>query len=163
MILKWFLTFTLLLFGVLLLSSVDWFDAKRFQTQQITQSYRNNIRELQNIKQTTQWLRDVVIPNFSTIPLSKTDAELDMIHFYDHYSHTYHFKVSQFIYYDSSAKMDIGFSFIPKNQDDINRFLSLRYPNGFLQIQNFSSKEGTISGILTLIQPMQGDFNASGQ
>ncbi len=163
MILRWLLTFILLVFGILLLSSVTWFDGKRSLTEQITQGDRDNIRELQNIKQTNRWLRDVVIPYFSTMPLSKTNAELDMIHFYDHYAHTYNFKVSQFIYYDTSAKMDIGFSFLPKNQNDIDRFLALHYEKGFLQIQNFSSKEGTISGILTIIQPMEGDINASGQ
>lgn len=163
MIIKWLLTFILLVFGIMLLSSVMWFDSKRFQTEQITQSHRDNIRELQNIKQTTQWLRNVVIPYFSTMPLSKANAELDMIHFYDRYSQAYNFKVSQFIYYDTSAKMDIGFSFVPKNQEDINRFLALKYTNGFLQIQEFSSKEGTISGVLTIIQPMEGDLNASGQ
>ncbi len=163
MILKWFLTFILLVFGILLLSSVTWFDGKRSLTQQVTQGYRDNIIELQNIKYTNQWIRDVVIPNFSTMTLSKANAELDMIDFYDHYAHTYNFKVSQFIYYDTSAKMDIGFSFIPKNQDAIDRFLALYYEKGFLQIQNISSKEGTISGVLTIIQPMQGDINASGQ
>lgn len=163
MILKWVLTLTLLIFGILLLSSVSWFDNKSIFTKQATQGYRDNIRELRNIKTTNQWLQNVVIPYFSSMPLSKTNAELDMIDFYDHYSSNYNFKVSQFIYYDTSAKMDIGFSFIPKNQDDIDRFLSLRYEKGFLQIQKFSSKEGTISGIITIIQPMQGDFNASGQ
>ncbi|MFH0710565.1 MAG: hypothetical protein V2A75_10165 [Pseudomonadota bacterium] len=163
MILKWLLTFILLVFGILLLSSVTWFDGKRSLTEQFTQGYRDNIIELQNIKYTNQWIRDVVIPNFSTMPLSKANAELDMINFYDRYTHTYNFKVSQFIYYDTSAKMDIGFSFIPKNQDAIDRFLALHYEKGFLQIQNISSKEGTISGVLTIIQPMQGDINASGQ
>ena len=163
MILKWLLTFILLVFGIMLLSSVTWFDAKRALTEQITQGYRDNIRELQNIKQTTQWLREIVIPYFSTMPLSKTDAELDMIRFYDQYAKTYNFKVTQFIYYDTSAKMDIGFSFFPKTPNDLNRFLALRYDNGFLQIQQFSSKEGEISGVLTIIQPMQGDLNASGQ
>jgi hypothetical protein len=162
MILKWLITFILLTIGILLLSTVTWFDNKRSQTEQITQAYRTNIRELQNIKQTNQWLHDVVIPYFSTMPLTKSNAELDMIHFYDHYSQQYNFKVSQFIYYDSSAKMDIGFSFVPKNQNDIDHFLALRYENGFLQIQKFSSQEGTISGILTIIQPMKGDLNASG-
>lgn len=163
MILKWLLTFIFLVFGIMLLSSVTWFDTKRSLTQNIIREYRNDIQELQNIKQTTQWLRNIIIPYFSTMPLSKTNAEQDMIHFYDRYAKTYNFKVAQFIYYDTSAKMDIGFSFFPKNQDDINRFLALRYENGFLQIQNFTSKEGEISGILTIIQPMQGDLNASGQ
>ncbi|MGZ5209088.1 MAG: hypothetical protein ACXWB0_08735 [Sulfuricurvum sp.] len=163
MMLRWLLTFILLVFGILLLSSVTWFDGKRSLTEQVTQGYRDNIIELQNIKHTNQWLRDVVIPYFSTMPLSKANAELDMIDFYDRYAHTYNFKVSQFIYYDTSAKMDIGFSFIPKNQDAIDRFLALHYEKGFLQIQNISSKEGTISGVLTIIQPMQGDINASGQ
>jgi len=163
MILKWFITFILLSIGLLLFASVTWFDSKRFQTEQIIQEYRQNIHELQNIKQTNQWLRDIVIPYFSTMPLSKTNAELGMIHFYDRYSHQYNFKVSQFIYYDTSAKMDVGFSFSPKSQNDIDRFLALRYENGFLQIQKFSSKEGTIEGVLTIIQPMQGDVNASGQ
>lgn len=163
MILKWVLTLTLLIFGILLLSSTSWFDNKSIFTKQATQGYRDNIRELQNIKQTTQWLREIVIPYFSTMPLSKADAELDMIRFYDQYAKTYNFKVTQFIYYDTSAKMDIGFSFFPKNHHDLNRFLALRYDNGFLQIQKFSSREGTISGIITIIQPMQGDLNASGQ
>jgi len=162
MILKWFITFILTSMAIVLLASVTWFDSKRFQTQQVIQEYRDNIRELQNIKQTNQWLRDVVIPYFSTMPLSKANAELDMIHFYDRYSHQYNFKVSKFIYYDGSAKMDVGFSFSPKNQNDIDRFLALRYENGFLQIQQFSSKEGTVSGVLTIIQPMQGEINASG-
>lgn len=162
MIVKWLITFVLMCMGIFLLASVGWFDGKRFQTQQVTQEYRDNIRELQNIKQTNQWLREVVVPYFSTMPLSKTNAELDMIHFYDRYSHQYNFKVSKFIYYDSSAKMDVGFSFSPKNQNDIDRFLALRYENGFLQIQQFSSKEGTVSGVLTIIQPMQGEINASG-
>jgi hypothetical protein len=163
MILKWVLTFILLIFGILLLSSVSWFDEKSALTQQATQGYRDNIRELRNIKTTNQWLQNVVIPYFSSMPLSKANAELDMIHFYDQHSSIYNFKVSQFIYYDSSAKMDIGFSFIPKSQDDIDRFLSLRYEKGFLQIQKLSAKEGAISGIITIIQPMQGDLNASGQ
>jgi hypothetical protein len=162
MILKWLITFTLLSIGIVLLATVTWFDNKRVQTQQITQKYHANIRELKNIKQTNQWLREVVIPYLSTIPMTKSNAELDMIHFYDCYSQQYNFKVSKFIYYDISAKMDIGFSFSPKNQNDIDRFLALRYDNGFLQIQKFSSKDGTISGVLTVIQPMKGDINASG-
>jgi len=162
MILKWFITFILTSMAIVLLASVTWFDGKRLQTQQVIQEYRDNIRELQNIKRTNEWLQDVVIPYFSTMSLSKTNAELDMIHFYDRYSHQYNFKVSKFIYYDSSAKMDVGFSFSPKNQNDIDWFLALRYENGFLQIQQFSSKEGTVSGVLTIIQPMQGDLHASG-
>lgn len=163
MILKWLITFALLSIAIISLATVSWFDNKRFQTQQITEEYRANIRELQNIKQTNQWLQEVVIPYFSTMPLTKNNAELDMIYFYDRYSKLYNFKVSKFIYYDNSAKMDIGFSFSPKNQNDIDHFLALRYDNGFFQIKQFSSKEGIISGIATIIQPMKGDINASDQ
>jgi hypothetical protein len=59
--------------------------------------------------------------------------------------------------------MDVAFTFVPKNQDDINTFLALRYTSGFLQIQQLTSKEGSMSGIITIIQPMKGAVNASGQ
>jgi hypothetical protein len=58
--------------------------------------------------------------------------------------------------------MDVSFDFTPKNQDDIDRFLALRYDRGFIQIKQFTTEEGIISGILTIIQPIQGESNASG-
>ena len=163
MILKWLLTFTLLVFGILFFASTTWFEDQQAQVEQINEGNRQTIRELQDVKQTTKWLREIIIPYFSTMPLNKQDAELDMIRFYDHYSQQYNLKVSKFIYYDSSAKMDIGFSFVPKSNKDIDQFLSLRYSKGFLQIQTLTMKEGAISGVLTIIQPMQGVTNASGQ
>lgn len=162
MIARWLLTFVLLVIAVLSSASVEWFEAKRLQTEQITGVYRDHIRELQNMNDTNKWLKNVVIPYFASMPLSKRDAELDMIHFYDQYAQRYNFGVSQFIYYDTSAKMDVSFDFDPKNQDDIDRFLALRYDSGFIQIKEFTTEEGTISGILTIIQPMQGEANASG-
>jgi hypothetical protein len=163
MIQKWLLIFITLVIGVLAISTVGWFETKQAEVETVTQSYRDTLQELQNIKQTNQWLKEVVIPYFSTMPLTKGDAELDMIRFYDAHFKKYNFRVSRFIYYDDSAKMDIAFSFIPKNQDDIYTFLALRYPNGFLQIQTLASKEGSMSGIITIIQPMKGVANASGQ
>ena len=163
MISKWLLIFTLMVIGVLGVSSVGWFETQQSQVEEITQVHRDTLHELQNIKQTNQWLKEVVIPYFSTMPLTKRDAELDMIRFYDSYFKKYNFRVSKFIYYDDSAKMDVAFTFIPKNQDDINTFLALRYPSGFLQIQQLTSKEGSMSGIITIIQPMKGAVNASGQ
>lgn len=161
MIQKWVMTFILLCIAVISFASVQWLESQQAQVEQITQQNRDTIRELQNINNTNQWLRKIVIPYFSTIPMSNRNAELDMIHFYDRYAHQYDFKVSQFIYYDTSAKMDVGFTFTPKSPDDIDRFLALRYENGFLQIQTIASKEGVISGILTIIQPVQGGTNAS--
>ncbi len=163
MIQKWLLIFTTLVIGVLAISTVGWFEAKQAEVQTVTQSCRDTLQELKNIKQTNQWLKEVVIPYFSTMPLTKGDAELDMIRFYDDHFKKYNFRVSRFIYYDDSAKMDIAFSFIPKNQDDIYTFLALRYPSGFLQIQQLASKEGSMSGIITIIQPMKGVANVSGQ
>jgi len=161
MIYKWFITFILLCIGILLFASVTWFETQQAQIEQINQEHRDNIRDLQNIKHSNQWLHEVVIPYFSTIPATKHDAQLDMIQFYDKYARTYNFQVSKFLYYDTSAKIDIGFSFIPKNQNDIDRFLTLKYEHGFLQIQQFKLENGVISGILTLIQPMKGEANAS--
>lgn len=163
MIQKWLLIFASLMIGVLAFSSVEWFETKQAQVEEITQVHRDTLHELQNIKQTNQWLKEVVIPYFSTMPLTKKDAELDMIRFYDAYFKKYNFRVSKFIYYDDSAKMDVAFTFVPKHQDDINTFLALKYPSGFLQIQQLTSKEGSISGIITIIQPMKGVANASGQ
>jgi hypothetical protein len=148
--------------GALFFASVEWFESKQTEMEQITQANRESIRQLQNINNINRWLRETVIPYFSILPLNQKNAELDMIRFYDQYASRYNFRVSQFIYHDSSTKMDIGFSFIPKNQNEIDHFLALNYPNGFLQIKTFSSKEGSISGVLTIIQPMQGDSNASG-
>ena len=163
MIQKWLLIFSLMIVGVLSFSSVGWFEAKQVEVEAVTQSYRDTLHELQNIKQTNQWLKEVVIPYFSTMPLAKLDAELDMIHFYDAHFKQYNFRVARFIYYDDSAKMDIAFSFVPKNQDDIYTFLALKYPSGFLQIQQLTSKEGRMDGIITIIQPMKEAVNASGQ
>ena len=163
MIQKWILIFALMVIGVLAISTVGWFETQQAQVEEITQVHRNTLQELQNIKQTNQWLKEVVIPYFSTMPLTKRDAELDMIRFYDTHFKQYNFRVSKFIYYDDSAKMDVAFSFVPKNQDDINTFLALKYPNGFLQIQQLASKEGSMSGIITIIQPMKEVANASGQ
>lgn len=161
MIYKWLITFTLLVFGIFFLASATWFEREQLQIEQINEEHRQTIQELRNIKQTTQWLKDVVIPYFSTMPLTKHDAELDMIRFYDQYAQRYHLKVSKFIYYDSSAKMDIGFSFIPKNGNDIDQFLALKYPKGFTQIQVLTLKDGVMSGVMTIIQPMQGAIDAS--
>lgn len=161
MIAKWFLTFSLLTLGVLFFASVEWFELKQSEVEQINQEYRNTIRELQNIKHSNQWLRESALTDFGGMPQTKEDADINMIKFYDRYSHLYNFKVSKFIYYAPSAKMDIGFSFIPKNQDDINRFLALKYPYGYLQISQLTAKEGIISGIITVIQPIAGEINAS--
>ncbi|MFZ2968493.1 MAG: hypothetical protein WA080_05490 [Sulfuricurvum sp.] len=162
MILKWLSIFIFLAMGNILLALAGWFDTKQVETEQIIQKERDAIRELRTIKETNTWLYESVIPYFSTLPLPQKQAELGMIDFYDRYAHVYHFQVSQFIYYDTSAKMDIGFSFVPKNQGEIDRFLALTYDQGFLQIQRIASSKGEMSGILTLIQPLSGDHNASG-
>lgn len=161
MISKWLITFVLLLLGIFFLASATWFEREQLQIEQVSEEHRQTLRELHDIKQTTQWLKNVVIPYFSTMPLNKRDAELDMIRFYDQHAQRYHLKVSKFIYYDDSAKMDIGFSFIPKNANDIDQFLALKYPNGFTQIQALTFKDGIMSGVMTIIQPMQGEINAS--
>lgn len=160
---KWLITFALLLLGVSFFISGTWLKTQQQQIEQANEEHRQTIRKLKDIKQTNKWLREIIIPYFSTMPQSKYDAELDMIRFYDQYAQRYRFKVSKFIYYDTSAKLDIGFSFVPKNQSDIDHFLTLRYPNGFLQIQLLTLKDGEFSGVLTIIQPMQGTKNASGQ
>lgn len=163
MIKNWLTTLILLSLGVLFFASAEWFIIKQSEVERINQEYRDTIYELENITLSNQWLQKVSLSYLSDMPQTKYDAEIEMIKFYDRYSHLYNFKVSQFIYYDTSAKMDIGFSFVPKNQDDINRFLRLKYNYGFLQIQRFSFKEGEMSGVITLIQPIEGDTNASEQ
>ena len=79
--------------GVLAISTVGWFETQQSQVEEITQVHRDTLHELQNIKQTNQWLKEVVIPYFSTMPLTKRDAELDMIRFYDSYFKKYNFRV----------------------------------------------------------------------
>ena len=161
MIKRWVLTFSMMAMGIVLLSAAQWFETQALQIDQVTKGYKDDLREIRSISETHEWIERVAIPYFASVPMSTTEAELDMIRFFDRHAKTYRFKVEKFVYYEGAAKMDIGFSFVPKNQDDIARFLAIRYDQGWVQLQKFGIKEGEMSGTLTLIQPVSGEFNAS--
>lgn len=154
------LSFILLFFSGLSIGSISWLEEKQAEIERLNEQSKNDLRELQGIGRTNQWLTRKVLPTLSNNTFDNEKIELGMISFYDTYASFYNFRVSQFIYYDTSAKMDIGFSFIPKNSSEVDRFLGLRYPYGYIQIKELSFKEGTLSGILTLIQPIKGENNA---
>ncbi|MDD5716548.1 MAG: hypothetical protein PHW64_01995 [Sulfuricurvum sp.] len=159
MIRKWLWMVGMTCGGVFFMGTADWFSQKSAEIASITDTYRQDIAELKKIRDINLWLKQVIIPHFSAIPETQSDAEIAMIRFYDRYSKTFNFKVSKFIYYDTAAKMDLGFSFRTHSQEDIDRLLSLRFEGGFIQIQTLEIRPGEMNGILTLIQPIQGEIN----
>lgn len=156
-----FISFVLLSLSALLIGSVPWLEEKRLTIERLNDQTKNDLRELREIDQTNRWLTKNILPRIENQILENEAIELSMIAFYDQYASLYQFRVSKFVYYDTSAKMDIGFTFVPKNPSDIDRFLALRYLDGFIQIKELSYKEDRISGILTLIHPIKGGENAT--
>lgn len=150
------ISFILLSLGALLIGSISWFEEKRLNVERLNDQTKNDLRELREIERTNQWLSKNIIPRLGKQILNNEDIELNMISFYDRYASLYQFRVSKFVYYDTSAKMDIGFSFVPKNAADIDRFLALYYADGFIQIKELSYKDDSLSGVLTLIHPVKG-------
>lgn len=156
-----FISFVLLSLSALLIGSVSWLEEKRLTVERLNDQTKNDLRELREIEQTNRWLTKNILPRIGNQILENEAIELSMIAFYDQYASLYQFRVSKFVYYDTSAKMDIGFTFVPKNPSDIDRFLALRYLDGFIQIKELSYKEDSMSGILTLIHPIKGGENAT--
>jgi hypothetical protein len=161
MIKRWLLTFFMMAMGIVLLAIGEWLETKSLEIDQITKGYKDDLREIRSIDETSRWLENVAIPYFSSTPMTRSEVEVDMIRFYDRYANLYQFNIVKFVYYDTAAKMEIGFSFSPKNKDDIARFLALRYDQGLIQIQKAEMSKGKMNGILTLIQPLSGETNAS--
>ncbi len=155
------ITFSIVL-TILMLSSISWFEQEQDRVERINEKHIEDIKKLKKITQINVWLDTVVKSKIQTLSEREYEAENHLVNYYDNNAELYNFKMVRYMYNDQNTKnFNVSFQMDRNNPSILNNLISLRYTDGFLQFKKFEMDEKSIRGEIQLIQPYQGDNNAS--
>lgn len=145
---------------ILMLSSISWFELEQEKIETINKKHIEDIEKLKKITQINIWLDSIVKTKIRT--LSERESENKLVSYFDHNAALYNFQVKRYMYNDKNTKnLNVSFKVDRNNISNLNNLMSIQYIDGFLQFKKFEMNEKSIKGEIQLIQPYNGDNNAS--
>ncbi|MCW8822289.1 MAG: hypothetical protein OQK45_08670 [Sulfurovum sp.] len=158
-------TFTIILsvvLVVLMIDSISWFEQEQEKIETINKKHIEDIEKLKKIKQINVWLDSIVKSKLKILSESEDEAEYHLVNYFDDNTEVYNFQVNRYMYNDNDAKnLNITYSVDRDNTSKLNTLMSILYKDGFLQFRKFEMNKKNIKGEIQLIQPYNGDNNAS--
>lgn len=155
------ITLTIVLM-VLMIDSISWFEYEQEKIETINKKHIEDIEKLKKIKQINVWLDSIVKSKLKILSESEDEAEYHLVSYFDDNAEVYNFKVNRYMYSDNDTKnLNISYSVDRDNTAHLNTLISLLYKDGFLQFKKLEMDKNNIKGEIQLIQPYNGDNNAS--
>ena len=147
---------------VLMIDLISWFEQEQEQIETINKKHMEDIKKLKKIKQINVWLDSIVMSKLEILSESEDEAEYHLVSYFDDNAEVYNFQVNRYMYNDNDAKnLNISYNIDRNNTSNLNTLMSILYKDGFLQFKKFEMDEKNIKGEIQLIQPYNGDNNAS--
>ena len=151
-----------LVFIVLLLSLIDWFEKEEFKVKSINKQYTENIKKMEKVSQINKWVYDDIFPIIKRKQNASQNSDENLITFFDDNADKYNFIVDKYIYSDSLSKnIDLSYSINIDDKEKLTNFINIKYKSGFLQFRELKMDKKSLSGTLQVIQPHDGKINAS--
>ena len=147
---------------VLMLGSISWFEQEQEKIETINKKHIDDIEKLKKITQINAWLDGIVRSKLKVLSEKEDEAEHHLVSYFDNNVEKYKFKVNRYMYNNNNAKnLDISYSVDRNDTGKLNTLMSILYKDGFLQFKKFGMNDKNIKGEIQLIQPYNGDNNAS--
>ena len=156
------ISFNFVLF-VLMMAMVSWLEQEEFKIKAINKDHYRSIHKLQKVAQINLWLNDVVAitEKRKTNPEEVDDS---LITFFDENKDKYNFHVKRYIYEDAITKnLDVSYKMNLNNKEKLADFINIEHKDGFLQFRELRMNDKTLSGKFQVVQPHNGENNASEQ
>jgi len=148
--------------SVLMVGLISWFENEEVKIETLNKAHKEETSRLQKISQINSWLEDSIYPIIKIQPSSFEDGTLNIVRFYDDNAHNYNLLVDKYFYKeDISQNIDFSYKIDTYDIKNIRELISLEYKGGFLQFLEFKMDQKNISGKIQLIQPYNGENNAT--
>ena len=157
------LTITLtIVLSVLMIASISWFELEQEKVDAINKKHVEDIQKLKKISQINIWLENIVKSKIQTLSAREDEVVSNLVRYFDDNAKAYNFQVNRYMYNDNNTKnIDIKYSVDRNETRHLNGLMSISYDDGFLQFKKFEMDQKHIRGEIQLIQPYNGDNNAS--
>lgn len=155
------ITFSIVLI-VLLFSSISWFELEQQKVEEINRKHIEDIEKLKKISQINILLENIIKTKVQTLSEREAQAENHLVNYFDNNADLYNFQIKKYIYNAENTKnLNVSFKLDRNNASNLNNLISMQYIDGFLQFKKFEMNQKNINGEIQLIQPYNGDNNAS--
>ena len=147
---------------VLMLSLISWFELEQQKVEEINKKHIEDIEKLKKISHINILLENIVKTKVQSLSEREAEAENNLVNYFDNNSELYDFKIKQYIYNDENTKnLNVSFKVDRNNESNLNNLISMQYKDGFIQFKKFEMTDKNVNGEIQLIQPYNGDNNAS--
>lgn len=148
--------------SVLMIGLISWFENEKVRIEALNKKHQQEINRLQKISQINSWLGDSIHPMIKTQPSRFDEGALNIVRFYDDNAHNYNMSVDKYFYKeDVSQNIDFSYKIDTYGVRNIRELINLEYEGGFLQFLEFRVDKKNITGKIQLIQPYNGESNAT--